>query len=95
MGDLLELEYTRKQRTIKNENAEMTRKKDGGWKVFDGGTIEVIPLMDSKSHKRGNSGIGCGCKPILEKGKDGRLIVVHNSFDGRKSNNIEPTKMYD
>lgn len=61
-----------------------------GWKVIDHeGYIEVYPEDEDVMHdhvvweKDGEYLCDCECKPV-PKLENGRLIIVHNSLDGRE-----------
>jgi hypothetical protein len=45
--------------------------------------IHVHPLNDIKDHNISDTGNTCHCEPIC-KIEFGKMIIVHNSFDGRE-----------
>jgi hypothetical protein len=49
--------------------------------MMDNRPIHVYPINDTYPHI--TSGLGCPCKPKVEKTEGGTLIV-HNSYDGRE-----------
>ena len=42
----------------------------------------VIPINDIEEHSEKD---GCKCKPTIEVMKNGNVVIVHNSFDGREA----------
>ena len=44
--------------------------------------INILPLNDYEKHEESST---CKCLPSVELNKDGELIVIHNSFDGREN----------
>ena len=44
--------------------------------------INIIPLNDYEEHEESTT---CKCSPKIEFNKEGELIVIHNSFDGREN----------
>lgn len=52
----------------------------------------VIPMNDDRCHYYG---FGCHCKPFKDPdAPDGRIIIIHNSFDGREvAEKLEETYM--
>jgi hypothetical protein len=53
------------------------------WASLDLGdnTFHVIPVADLKDHE---DSAHCWCKPQVEKSAKGRVVVSHNSLDGRE-----------
>lgn len=55
---------------------------DMSWEVviLEGAVYHVIPLDDNKEHELMST---CGCRPKVEIGKDGRMLIIHDAHDGR------------
>ena len=51
-----------------------------------GGDIHVLPLNDLLLHT--DSGTACMCDPKIEA-IGGRLLIIHNSYDGREEKEDE------
>lgn len=45
------------------------------------GNRHVLPIDDLREHVEQRT---CWCEPVLERAKDGVLIVTHNALDGRE-----------
>ena len=41
----------------------------------------LLPTGDTNTHKESKN---CPCNPRLYKGEEGKILVVHNAFDGRE-----------
>ena len=60
-----------------------------GWFVIDHidgplvNLVEVVPEMDIREHV---TCVSCECIPIMSSNIQGIPLLVHNSFDGRESN---------
>ena len=62
---------------------------DKKWSVVElVGQVHVIPLDDFGSHL--HSGL-CRCSPRVKNEPDAVPIYVHNSFDGRESDEVRPS----
>jgi hypothetical protein len=44
--------------------------------------VHVYPINDALPHV--TEGLGCPCKPKIERVEGGGTLVIHNSWDGRE-----------
>ena len=57
---------------------------DKGWHSLDcdDKTVHVLPIDDLRKHDE--KGCNCWCNPRTEQEENARVVIIHNSMDGRE-----------